>query len=301
MTMPQPRVSVVIPTFNRARDLDRALASVIAQTCPDWEAVVVDNHSTDDTDGVVARFREARIRLLKIHNRGVIAASRNLGISQAIGEYVAFLDSDDWWSPRKLEESCLALDRGADVVYHDLFVVRHARQRVFLTRTRTRDLGRPVFDDLIDRGNALSNSSVVIRKNVLDAIGRLSEDATLISWEDYDAWLRVSRVTERFERIRTLGYYWLGGGNVSSPERTLSNLKRFAELYADAVAASDARSGLGWFHYALGRAHYALGAYGAARAHLIQLIHRRVPFGVALKGLITMLSMVVRRHRSLAG
>jgi glycosyltransferase involved in cell wall biosynthesis len=121
-------VSVVIPTYNRANDLKRALASVVAQTWGNWEAVVVDNHSADNTREVVEAFREARIRLLSVHNEGVIAVSRNLGVANARGEFVAFLDSDDWWVPTKLERSMQALSRGADVVYHDLHIVRPGRK-----------------------------------------------------------------------------------------------------------------------------------------------------------------------------
>ena len=100
-----PQVSIIIPTYNRAKDLKRALQSVFDQTFTDWEIVVVDNHSMDDTDSLIKSFNEPKIRLFKIHNEGVIAASRNLGLRHSLGEYIAFLDSDDWWLPKKLEES----------------------------------------------------------------------------------------------------------------------------------------------------------------------------------------------------
>jgi glycosyltransferase involved in cell wall biosynthesis len=77
-----PLVSVIIPTYNRARELARALESVRAQTYGNWEALVVDNHSTDDTDQLISGFNDPRIRAFKIHNDGVIAASRNVGIAQ---------------------------------------------------------------------------------------------------------------------------------------------------------------------------------------------------------------------------
>src|SRR4051812_44716056 len=97
-----PLVSVVIPTYNHAQFLGRALGSVIAQTYTNWEAIVVDNHSQDDTDAVVASQSDPRIKLLKIHNNGVIAASRNKAMREARGEWIAFLDSDDAWYPEKL-------------------------------------------------------------------------------------------------------------------------------------------------------------------------------------------------------
>ena len=105
-----PFVSVVIPTYNHAKFLGRALQSVLDQTYPSWEALVIDNHSQDDTNEVVKSFDDPRIRLLKIHNHGVIAASRNLGMREANGEWIAFLDSDDFWYPKKLETIMTAID-----------------------------------------------------------------------------------------------------------------------------------------------------------------------------------------------
>ena len=124
-----PLVSIIIPTYNRAEDLKRALQSVFDQTFTDWEVVVVDNHSIDNTDRLIESFNDPRIRLFKIHNEGVIAASRNLGLKHALGEYIAFLDSDDWWLPKKLEESIKYMNQGADIVYHDLFYVTKFDQR----------------------------------------------------------------------------------------------------------------------------------------------------------------------------
>ena len=103
-----PLISIVIPTYNHAHFLHDALLSVIAQTYQNWEAIVIDNHSNDNTDQVVHSFGDARIKLLKVHNQGIIATSRNMGIKKAKGEWVAFLDSDDLWYPKKLE---LAVDR----------------------------------------------------------------------------------------------------------------------------------------------------------------------------------------------
>ncbi|SVC19016.1 uncharacterized protein METZ01_LOCUS271870, partial [marine metagenome] len=127
-----PIVSVVIPTNNRELLLSRALKSVVDQSYTNWEAIVVDNHSQDNTDEVIYNFGDSRIKLLKIHNKGIIAASRNLGIKAACGDWIAFLDSDDWWSPIKLERSLQFLNSGADIVYHDLFIVKNKKQKYFL-------------------------------------------------------------------------------------------------------------------------------------------------------------------------
>ena len=114
-----PLVSVIIPTFNRANDLARAVKSVIAQTFTSWELIIVDNHSVDNTDEVVRHFNDPRIKLLKIHNDGVIAASRNLGIHFSSGTYIAFLDSDDWWTPDKLRSSVWLISYGLSISVFD--------------------------------------------------------------------------------------------------------------------------------------------------------------------------------------
>ncbi len=202
-------VSIVIPTYNRASDLKHALASVMAQTYQNWECLVVDNHSTDETDAVIQRFNDNRIQCYKIHNQGIIAASRNMGLRKARGEYIAFLDSDDCWKPNKLAASVAYLEKGADIVFHDLFRMKSRTQRFFLKKMKTREVVSPVWDDLVENGNALNNSSVVLRRAVLERVGRLSESSELVGAEDYELWLRIAQITEKFVRVpAVLGYYF---------------------------------------------------------------------------------------------
>ena len=94
--------------------------SVLNQTYLNWEVLVIDNYSTDNTDALISEINDIRIKLFKIRNEGVVAVSRNLGIRNSSGEYIAFLDSDDLWLPKKLEISIKFLKQGADIVYHDL-------------------------------------------------------------------------------------------------------------------------------------------------------------------------------------
>ncbi len=277
-------ISVVVPTYNRARDLQRALKSILAQTYPRWEALVVDNHSEDDTEDVVRRLADPRIRFFKIHNGGVIAASRNVGIRSARGEFVAFLDSDDWWSPRKLEVSIAALQHGADVVYHDLFSATRPGQRIFWRKHRARDLQHPVFADLLLNGNGVCNVSSVVRKTVLDAIGGQSEEPDLVGVEDYDTWLRIAKVTERFQRIpHTLGYYWTGSGNMTAPERSLRTLDALELRYASALREIDGNGGNYRIHYARGRASYRIRSFAMAKASLERVSERRPPLAIRLR------------------
>lgn len=258
---PAPRVSVVIPTYNRAADIGRCLDSLIRQTYRDFEVVICDDGSTDRTREVAASYADRLdITYHWDENFGGPARPRNTGLRLARGAYVAFLDSDDWWCSEKLALSVARLEAGADIVYHDLYAVRSTRQRILWAKKRTFPLKRPIYADLLRKGNVLPNSSVVVRAEMIRRVGGFSEDRGLIAWEDYDAWLRMAQVTDRFERInRPLGYYWIGGGNISSADRMLSILERFRELYAPKPGSLP-----GWYYYSLGLAHYDLGSYNLA-------------------------------------
>jgi len=256
-----PLVSVIIPTYNHGHCLGRALNSVVAQSYGNWEAIVIDNHSTDATDDVLSGYQDSRIRVLKIHNNGVIAASRNAGIRAAQGEWVAFLDSDDWWDDDKLEQSMRYVVKGFDVVYHDLRIVSKEEQRFFLKWTNARRLGKDAYHDLIACGNALPNSSVIVRKAFVDSVGGLSEDPDKIAWEDFDLWLRLAASGATFCRVPGRhGYYWLGGGNVSNPQRAIAIASSFVRDYVGDGAVP------WWIPYSVAVAHYSLGNNKDGRA-----------------------------------
>jgi len=279
-----PLVSIIIPTYNREEELKRALQSVFDQTFTDWEVVVVDNHSIDDTDSLIRSYNDPKIRLFKIHNEGVIAASRNLGLKHALGEYIAFLDSDDWWLPKKLEESIKYMSQGAEVVYHDLFIVTKHGHRINWRRTRGRQLKSPVFYDLIKNGTTLPNSSVVVRKKLLHKINGLSEDKDIIGIEDYDAWLRIAQISEKFQRIpQTLGFYWAGGGNISNPDRTLKIYAALEKRYSNTTSGIDELHRFYWMNYARGRAYFCLNDFNSAKKYLSLNRWSRVPLMVFLK------------------
>jgi glycosyltransferase involved in cell wall biosynthesis len=285
-----PRVSVVIPTFNRARDLTRCLDSLLNQSFADFEVLVCDDGSTDDTARMVSRYTE-RLRLTYhwAENFGGPARPRNAGLRLASAPYVALLDSDDWWHPQKLARSVARLDAGADVIYHDLYLATSFPPGAPWRRQRTQALKPPCFPDLLRRGNVIANSSVVIRTEILRRIGGFSEDPTLIAWEDYDAWLRIARVTERFERLRQpLGYYWAGGGNISSPRRTLRILERLEELYLRPGSDTDLARKPGWYHYMLALAYYQLGIYDRARENLRAALRGGLPAARYAKALMTL-------------
>ncbi|MBI5141408.1 MAG: glycosyltransferase [Nitrospirae bacterium] len=290
----EPLISIVIPTYNRALLLRRALQSVLEQTIVEWEVLVVDNHSNDDTDDVVMGFNDPRIRLLKIHNNGIIAASRNLGINEACGKWVAFLDSDDWWTPVKLEVSLNALSEGNDIVYHDLALITNGWMDYLRRRVQTWQVRSPAYRDLKMRGNAIATSSVVVNRALIIELGGLSERPDLVTCEDFECWLRLAQVTERFCRLQgTYGYYWSAGDNTSSSGKKISSLAAIAELHLD--SETEAAALPVWYRYALGSSNFHLKNYQDARRIVASIPMMKVPASTFLKLLYMRLYMVMLR------
>ena len=261
-------VSIVIPTYNRALDLRRAIFSIIKQTHKNWELIIVDNYSDDNTDEIISSFKNQRIRLFKIHNNGIIAKSRNYGIAQSKGEYIAFLESDDWWTEYKLESSVKFLNKGADFIYHDLYLANKKKQKFFLKKTLSQDLQSNIFYDLLKKGCVLTTSSVVIRKNILIKIGGLPEDPKMGAWCDFFGWLKIAKETDKFIRLPGVyGYYWNGGGNYTTPERTIQAIGYFEEVFSSEIKRMDLNS-LRWLNYAKGRVYYQLNYYKKSKFFL---------------------------------
>lgn len=264
-----PLVSVVIPTYNHARYLGRALQSVLDQTYVNWEAIVIDNHSTDNTDEVMGSFANPRITCLKIRNNGVIAASRNAGIRAAKGEWVAFLDSDDWWTVDKLQVCVDRINDQVDLIYHDLRIVTEQR-RIFGRKTiKSWQVKQPVLVDLLLKGNPIANSSVVVRKNLLEQIGGIDECAEMIAAEDYNTWLRLAQITDRFVRLpRILGCYLQHNQNISQKDMSISAQRAVTEFMPVLNEQQKLKLDAG-FKYARGRFNYSVGNYIEARSDLL--------------------------------
>ena len=292
----KPLVSVIVPTYNRGYCLKRTVQSVIDQTFDDWELILVDNHSTDNTDDVITNYTDLRIKHIKIHNEGVVAASRNKGIDTASGEYLAFLDSDDWWTPEKLEKSVQALEKGADVVYHDLYRMLSGTQKpTFRRKVKTRPIKTPVFEDLLFNGNAITNSSVVTRSGIMKKAGGFSEDKQLIAVEDYDTWLRIARLTDKFTRLPyCLGYYTLGEDNLSNTSQSIVNLKRLLALYNDNIQQSRKHIP-SWMAYKLANTYYKQDEFTQSKKYAIETIRKPSNIRLKINSISILTSIIYRR------
>ena len=180
----QPDISVIIPAFNRAHTLPKALDSVLSQTLKPREIIVVDDGSTDETNAVLANY--PGLCIISQDNRGVSAA-RNVGIEKAGGDWIAFLDSDDEWLSDKLEKQWDAICNDDKLICHtDEIWIRNG-QRVNPMK-KHKKFGGIIYERCLPLC-VISPSSVMIHRSVFKDVGVFDESLEVC--EDYDLWLRI--------------------------------------------------------------------------------------------------------------
>ena len=182
-----PRVSVVIPTFNRATLVERAIDSVLGQTHSAFEIIVVDDGSTDNTSATLRNKYSDKLVVFQQSNRGVSAA-RNVGIAHATGNWIALLDSDDEWLPSKLAQQLALIKNHTDcLLCHTDEIWIRSGVRVNAMNKHKKS-GGDIYQQCLPLC-AISPSSVIFQKQLLDDVGNFDE--TLPACEDYDLWLRI--------------------------------------------------------------------------------------------------------------
>jgi len=227
---PQPLVSVVIPTYNMEQHIAETLLSVQTQTFGSWEAIVVDDCSTDATPRIVNQFveQDPRIRYFRLtKNSNLPAVPRNFGIQQARGKYVALLDHDDLWSPQKLQRQVQVLeaDETLAMVHSHLWVVRNGLSLwgfLYLPSPRK----TTATESKLKRRNVIQCSSVLIKKDVIQELGGFDESPGLRAVEDYHLWFRVSQQYQIAFISEVHGRYRLDKSGTSSRENMQSRLLR---------------------------------------------------------------------------
>ena len=197
-----PKVSVIIPTFNRAEFLCSTITSVLNQTLQDFEIIVIDDASQDHTREVVNSLNDKRIRYICHERNKGVAAARNTGVVNAKSDYIAFLDDDDEWFPEKLQkqfdllESCPPI---IGVVYTGSFIVEEYSKKI-LAKVFPKKRG-DIFDEVLTTNRVADTSTIFLRKQCFEKVGFFDED--LHFGEDYDMWLRISKEFQ-FEYVNEL-------------------------------------------------------------------------------------------------
>ena len=183
-----PLISIVLPTFNRRRFLEQAVSSVVNQTFREWELLVVDDGSDDESWKTIQKFHDSRIYYLYQQNQGVSRA-RNTGIQLSRFPWICFLDSDDYWKPTKLQRQLEILERHPEyrVIYTDEIWIRKGR------RVNPKKIHRKYGGWIYHRCLPLcimSPSSVLLERSIVQQVGLFDVDFPVC--EDYEMWLRIS-------------------------------------------------------------------------------------------------------------
>ena len=245
----RPRVSVVIPTYERAGLVGRAVDSALAQTVEDVEVVVVDDGSTDGTRARVEERADPRVRYLAHDDNRGVSAARNTGVEAARGEYVAFLDSDDEWLPRKLERQLSALDeRGSEWVgaYCDVATtglstagrVADAVSAALFRSAAPREGGRELAEALLSMQVFMGpGSTLLVEREVVASTGGFDEGLSI--YEDWDLVLRVLSVGKLAYVDEPLAVTHFTGD--APAEAYVENDRRYLERNAELVEALERR------------------------------------------------------------
>ena len=186
-----PIVSIIVPTYNRSNLVVRAIKSVLTQSFTDFELIVVDDASTDDTQQLIAEIKDTRIKIIRHEKNKGAPVARNTGIKSSIGEYIGFLDDDDEWLPEKLEKQLkLYKTSGNEVglIYSGFYFVSARNNRV-LSNVTPNKKGN-LYSDLLRR-NILGSPTPLIKRYCFDKAGLFDE--TLPSCQDWDMWIRISK------------------------------------------------------------------------------------------------------------
>jgi glycosyltransferase involved in cell wall biosynthesis len=297
-----PLITVVIPTFNSALYLSNAIKSIFNQTYTNWELLVIDNHSSDDTDEILAEFSNLQMKVFKINNNGCIAISRNIGLTHAKGEWLAFLDSDDYWAEDKLQTCSKYFLPSVDLIYHDLKIIDEGLKLQSIKKIKSRQLKVPVTVDLLLKGNTIATSSVIVRKTAIDSVGGMNDAPELIGTEDYNTWLKISQQTEGFKHVgKVLGFYRLHEANISNMKAYAPPHAAIAE-FVDILSKKEHEKLELNFLYTSARLKYLSGSHSEAKISLDKLI-RTKHFRYALKALwmlsvVRILTIVQKFHRN---
>mgnify|MGYP000225793700 CR=1 FL=1 len=261
-----PLISIVTPTYNRSEFLAEAVNSVLGQTYSNFELLIIDDGSTDDTRELVASYQQdPRIRYFYQSNQGQSVA-RNRGIAESAGDFICFLDSDNAWLPKKLERSLLEFQRFPEtqVVYGDSILIDENSAEIGKS-TMKRYSGRITANLLKD--NFVSMNTTMTRRHCFEEMGGFNESDRIA--EDYELWLRFSTKFEFHYIPEFLGCYRKMDNQISSDKQRRFEgnerlLLKFLEQYPDAVTGRERRRGLSHFYIRKARYEISAKAFRAA-------------------------------------
>lgn len=233
MTMiKNPTVSVIIPTYNRAHLIDKAIKSVLKQTYQDFEIIVVDDGSTDNTGEIVKRFPDFRIHYICHANNMGVSEARNTGIRASRGDYIALLDSDDEFLPERLGRQVQLLEnKSSEVGVVCSWSYNIDEKGNYISKRCLPKKDGYIYEDLLST-NLISVPTVLRRKECFNRVGLF--DDLLNTQQDWDMWIRIAKYY-RFALIKIpLVKYRIHPNQISNnPEAKVITAKRILVKYAN--------------------------------------------------------------------
>ncbi len=298
----QPLVSVIVPTHNRADLVGRAVNSILAQTYQNFEVIVVDDCSTDNTGATMAGFNDSRVRYMRNEEGKGGGGTRNIGIEASKAEYVAFLDDDDEWLPEKLEKQMQVFLKGDE----QLGVVTCSRAK-FRNGKKFHEscpeCRGNVYEYLVNTWRSFGTSTVVIKRTFLDKSGMF--DASLPAQQELDLFIRLARVCQ-FDFVNEVlihihFYPDSIGGNIH-------NSVEGKTVMLDRIESNMTRNALSQHRLELGQFHAYAGNSASAKKEFIKAIKASPvnwkPYAhyiLLLLGLKVYLKCVLYRHKESEG
>lgn len=249
------KISVIIPTYNRKNTILRAIESALNQSVPPYEILVCDDGSTDGTEAFVKKIKDKRIKWIPEKHTGLPAVPRNRGIKESKGEWLAFLDSDDWWLPKKMEKQMIiAQHNGLLAVGSNAFLIRQQKNYGKLLDFKNTVI---TFRDLLNINYIICSSAIFHRSLLKKCIG-FPEDNSLKAIEDFALWLRIATQTsigyireplvyynDDILSIRTKGPQTL----MKQKEKVYKNFLRWVELNDSLINyRKDVETAYGYLH-----------------------------------------------------
>jgi glycosyltransferase involved in cell wall biosynthesis len=247
----RPKVSVIIPTYNRTRLLYSAIKSVLNQTFEDFEVIVVDDASADSTRQVVGKFKDRRIRYIRHKENKGGSAARNTGIKGSKGKFIAFLDDDDMWMPSKLEKQVDLISKNLEIgaVYTGVYIINKSDKIIWCDFPL---LKGNIFPIILKKNYVGSCSQVLVRKECFDRVGLFDE--SLSAGQDWDMWIRLAKHYQFDYVNETLVLYRVHEKRISTnPYAKLQAAKLLFEKFSAELKRSENTRAVGYWHYEFGK------------------------------------------------
>jgi glycosyltransferase involved in cell wall biosynthesis len=269
------KVSVILPTHNRAELLKRSIQSILDQTYEDFELIVIDDASKDDTEAAVKGFNDDRIRYIKQQINIGAAAARNAGIAASKGEYIAFQDDDDEWLPTKLEKQVAVFEMNRDqdlgLVYSNMWEV-YGNKRTETRPERIMPEDGIVFDRALNgKLRRIGIQTALIKRECFDKAGGF--DPEFPRWIDHEFFIRVSRYYHFYHIDEPLvNWHSTQGGISSSKLNLIAARKLLIRKYSEDLKKRSNRGALAQYCYDIGHTLCLQGDMEEGRLYIVKAI-----------------------------